>query len=611
MNIKNITIGLKITLGFGVILFLLLTLTAISVTGFNILVTNAKEVIEGNKLDGILSQKEVDHLNWVNKVNTLLTDDSIHILSVQTDDHKCGFGKWLYSDDRKKAEVRVPILKKLIKQIEKPHYDLHQSAIEIGQNYTKIDKSLGAFLLAKKVDHLLWTHAIKDAILNKKNKLTIQLDPTKCGLGKWIYSPETEKLKNEEPTFGKLVEAIIPRHQKLHKSATSIKKQLNMGHYKEAYNDFLKHTANHAESTLNVIDDTIAWHTGKMSGINRANAVYAKNVLPALKSIQKGLKEIREIARDNIMSDQVMLNSAIQSKITIISMSIAIVFLGLVVTFFIVKGITSVLKLTTANLNECSKQVAAAANQISSSSQMLAESASEQAATVEETSAAIEEISATSREASELTAGTEELMNQNIIKSGQSLKAIVEITTKMIQIESDSDEMGMIIKNIDQIAFQTNLLALNAAVEAARAGEAGAGFAVVADEVRNLAIRAAGAAKTTQELIDATIQRVSQISGAIRDMNDNFEGIVESATVIGEKTQGITNASNEVSQGINQINKATLEIEKVTHQITSNSEESAASSEELNAQAHEMEGMVKELSILVHGNENNSDSVAG
>ena len=168
MKLENITIGQRITLGFGFILLLLVTLTIISVTGFNILVSNAKEVIEGNKLDGVLSQKEVDHLNWVNKVNSLLTDDSIHILNVQTDDHKCGFGKWLYSDERKNAETRVPELKGLIKKIEKPHLELHQSAISIGSSYTKIDKTLGTFLLAKKVDHLLWTHAIKDAILNKK-----------------------------------------------------------------------------------------------------------------------------------------------------------------------------------------------------------------------------------------------------------------------------------------------------------------------------------------------------------------------------------------------------------------------------------------------------------
>ena len=610
MKLENITIGQRITLGFGFILLLLVTLTIISVTGFNILVSNAKEVIEGNKLDGVLSQKEVDHLNWVNKVNSLLTDDSIHILNVQTDDHKCGFGKWLYSDERKNAETRVPELKGLIKKIEKPHLELHQSAISIGSSYTRIDKTLGTFLLAKKVDHLLWTHAIKDAILNKKNELAIQLDPTKCGLGKWIYSSETEALKKEDPSFAKLIEDLIPKHQKLHASAESIKQKLNLGNHTGAYSDFLTETAGHAEETLIVIDRTIVWHTEKMSGLNKANAIYAKNVLPALKSIQQRLKEIRKIARDNIMSDEVMLTSAIRSKITIISMSAIIVSIGLILAFFIIRGITGVLKLMTANLDECSKQVAAAANQISSTSQTLAESASEQAATIEETSAAIEEITATSRGTSEMTVGVETLMNQNIENSGQSLRAIVEITTKMTQIESDSDEMGMIIKNIDQIAFQTNLLALNAAVEAARAGEAGSGFAVVADEVRNLAIRAADAANTTQELIDATLQRVTQVSGAIRDMNDNFDGIVESATVIGEKTQGITTASIEVARGIDQINNATMEIEKVTRMITANSEESAASSEELNAQAHEMEGMVKELSRLVHGNKNNHNEVA-
>ena len=60
--------------------------------------------------------------------------------------------------------------------------------------------------------------------------------------------------------------------------------------------------------------------------------------------------------------------------------------------------------------------------------------------------------------------------------------------------------IGKIIKVIDEIAFQTNVLALNASVEAARAGEHGKGFAVVAGEVRNLSIRTTDTVKQTSSL---------------------------------------------------------------------------------------------------------------
>ncbi len=601
MKINDLTIGTRISASFLIILCLLLALSATGIFGFRQIVGNASQVIEGNRLDGILAQKEVDHLIWVNKVNALLTDEKVTILNVQTDDHKCGFGEWLYGEGRKKAEILVPALKKPFLAIEKPHYLLHESAKAIGAAYQPVDTRLGEFLSQKKIDHLLWTHKIKDSLLNRSEELDIQLDPTQCGLGKWISSENTLRLKNEDKEFSRFLDEMTLPHKALHESARNIKSLMKEKKFDQAHAYYLENTMKHAQTTLDKIDQAVLWHSEKIKGIETAKKIYSENTLPALAEIQSLLKEIRKIARDNIMSDQIMLSSAQGSENKIIYLSIFTIFAGTLFSFLTVRGLNGILKTIAGSIDEGATQVAHAAREISTSSQSLAEHASEQAATVEETSSSVHEISAHSRQTSEMTRGTQELMNQNIEKSGQSLKAIVEITTKINQIVSDGDKMGEIIKTIDQIAFQTNLLALNAAVEAARAGESGAGFAVVADEVRNLAIRSTKAAHNTQELLDETISRIGQVAVSIDTMNENFEGIVESATIIGEKTEGITSASIEVAKGLDQIAAATAEMDKITQVIASNSEESAAAAEELSAQAEEMGAVVAELTRLVYG----------
>jgi methyl-accepting chemotaxis protein len=224
MNWRNMTIGKRIAFGFGVVLVLLCVAGVLSFTGVGGIVHNAGDVIQGNKLDGALAQRELDHLNWANKVNALLTDDKVTKLTVQTDPHKCAFGKWLHGEGRQHAEELVPSLKPLLAKIEGPHAKLHASAISIGKSFKPANSALPGFLAEKESDHLKWTAQICMLFINNGEKLTVQADPHKCAFGKWIYSDKARKAVAGNPELERLLEDIKAPHAKLHETAIAIGK---------------------------------------------------------------------------------------------------------------------------------------------------------------------------------------------------------------------------------------------------------------------------------------------------------------------------------------------------------------------------------------------------
>ena len=243
--------------------------------------------------------------------------------------------------------------------------------------------------------------------------------------------------------------------------------------------------------------------------------------------------------------------------------------------------------------------VSSTADQIVSASQTLSAGASEQAASAQESSASLTQMTAACKSTSQLTDGAGDMMNRNIKISVRTVKTLVELTERIRLIENDSDRMSQIIKTIDEIAFQTSLLSLNAAIEAARAGKSGAGFAVVAEEVRSLARKTSEAAENTQELLNMTVKRVSESAGDIRIMNQDFKEIISTATVMGDKTRAITEASREIARGIAQISEGVMEMDRVIQQNAANSEEFASSSEQLSAQAMHLKTCMEELTVMV------------
>ena len=168
--------------------------------------------------------------------------------------------------------------------------------------------------------------------------------------------------------------------------------------------------------------------------------------------------------------------------------------------------ITRPIKHAIDGLNIGTEEVSAASSQVAAASQQLAEGTTEQAAAIQETSATLEETSSMVHQNRENTQEAASLAKKTKQFAEKSTWDMHHAMAAMEELKGSSNEIGKIIKVIDEIAFQTNILSLNAAVEAARAGDAGKGFAVVAEEVRNLAQRSAQAAKDTTVIIERNIE---------------------------------------------------------------------------------------------------------
>lgn len=250
------------------------------------------------------------------------------------------------------------------------------------------------------------------------------------------------------------------------------------------------------------------------------------------------------------------------------------------------------------------------------------------------------------------------IVRETITGMGRVRLTTDELAGRVRDLGKRSQQIGIIVETIDDIAAQTNLLALNAAIEAARAGEHGRGFAVVAEEVRKLAERSSIATKEigqivqdvrqganeaveamqkagsdVNEAVEATdrvrnafeaitgatrtsAERVAAIQAAVQTLSnagDKLERAVSEAKAVAERNQHATEEMGQMSQTVvesldrvsavveentaatEQMAASSSEVTQSIENIASVSEENSAAVEQVSAAAEEMSAQVSEV----------------
>jgi len=236
-------------------------------------------------------------------------------------------------------------------------------------------------------------------------------------------------------------------------------------------------------------------------------------------------------------------------------------------------------------INASASHVTTGSKQIAEGAHFLAQGAIEQTATIDELSNSITDIAnktKTNAAMAEKAANLANMIKDNAEKGSSQMDGMMDAVQ---EINQASQNIGKVIKVIDDIAFQTNILALNAAVEAARAGQHGKGFAVVADEVRHLAAKSAEAAKDTGVLIENTMDKAQLGVHIAQETAASFTEIVAEINESNQLVGDIAKLSEEQSVGIEFVNTGIGQVAQVVQQNSATAEESAASSEEMTTQS--------------------------
>ena len=496
--------------------------------------------------------------------------------------------------------------------------------------------------LTAEVAHYKWASNLSNA-LYAGTEFTGSMDPTTCVLGQWLYG----EAGMDDATIDQLRSQLEPLHKELHESAQYVLDLMAsnptqaQGYYQETILGNLttlvglldqvvdRGSTLKDESSASMALTIKIMHGTSIVGLALALICLVSLVLYVLKHIVAPILTITQCSEplqqgrldfsipysaDNELGDLALALKKSMSQIHSYVEDINRIMQELSQGNFDVgtsaeyigdfrtieqsiSSFTVTISDALAQINQAEHKVSDNAEQLSSGAQALAQGATEQASAVQQLYATLDDLSKSAEHNVQSASSAQEnarLTGEQVTLSGEQMKQMV---AAMVDITDASQEIGKIIKTIEDIAFQTNILSLNAAVEAARAGEAGKGFAVVSSEVRSLATQSDQAAKATKELIENSVQAAERGSKIVDEVSKTLERTLELVVRSNDAIGEIAEAVHSEAESIAQVTEGIGQISSVVQTNSASSEESAAVSTELFEQVRLLQEQIRRFHL--------------
>ena len=277
------------------------------------------------------------------------------------------------------------------------------------------------------------------------------------------------------------------------------------------------------------------------------------------------------------------------------------------------------------------EEMVASINEVATNTESFSSFATQTASSMVEMNATTEEIRNSARQSSELARYVTEAANEGrsavegTVDGMRKIEVSVEEAKLALgDLAERSQEIGDIVRVIDDIAGQTNLLALNAAIIAAQAGERGRGFAVVADEIRDLSERTSVSTEEIRTLIQNVQKGVGRAAEQMTMSSDRVaDGVgltARAAQVLdkileltGRSTNSISEiarATEEQARGSAAATAAIEEVTKMVQQTAAATQQQSQTSRKIGEQAAMVRDYTKHLKRAMNEQETGSRAIS-